>query len=408
MHHLIIGAGIAGLQAARTIRRLEPDSRVTMLGRETDPPYCRPMIGQLLEGSVGQSHLDLGLPSGLELIAGDQAEAIDTHRKEVSTGLGRRLSYDRLLVATGADPRPIDAEGADLQNVYFMRTKGQIQALLAELPRCRRALVLGGGLVGFKAAYGFLRRGLEVAMLIRSEYPLSQQVDPTTGGLIRDTLQENGLQVSVGLEVVRFQGRDGHVCGAVLSDGSELECDVAVIGKGVLPSVGFLERSGIVTDLGIMVDDCLKTSAPDVFAAGDVVEHVDLARQCRWVNAIWPEAAEQGRVAGMNMAGRQVRYPGSVSRNTIRLFDMDLVTCGLVNPSDDQGSTVLEEYDVRSKTFRRLVFAGDRLCGAVCVNRIEHSGLLVSLIRSGQPIPQDKEALLHPDLHPGRLGALSV
>jgi len=404
MRHLIIGSGIAGLQAARTLRAVQPEAEVTMLGREQGNPYSRPMISQLLEGSVQTNQLDLGLPPKVELIAGESAVSIDTHQKVVKTSRSRHFPYDRLLVASGADPRPIAAGKADLQNIHFMRTRAQVEEMLAEMPRCRKALVLGGGLVGFKAAYAFLRQGLDVSMLIRSEHPLSQQVDPTAGGRILEKLQENGLRVSVGLEVAEFLGHNGRVVGAELSDGSRIDCDLVVVGKGVLPSTGFLDHSGIVTDLGILVDDFLRTSAPDVFAAGDVAEHFDLARGRRWVNAIWPEAAEQGRIAGLNMAGRQVRYPGSVSRNTIRIFDLDILTCGLVDPGSEEGYEVLQDQDSRTKTYRRLVFSDDRLVGAVCLNRIEHGGLLLYLIKSGRPVPAPKEELLQPGFHPGRLG----
>ncbi len=404
MRHVIIGSGIAGLQAARSLRSSQPDSQVTMLGREPEPPYSRPMISQLLEGSVASGHLQLGLPRGVELISGDEAIEIDTRRKTVSTKQGRSLAYDRLLVATGADPRGIQAEQSDLQNIFFMRSKDQVEGMLRELPQCRRALVLGGGLVGFKAAYGLLRQGLEVTMLIRSEYPLSQQVDSTAGRLIQHKLQQNGLAVRVGLEVIRFQGQNGKLAGAELSNGTHLECDLAVIGKGVLPSTGFLAGSGVDTDLGVLVDDWLATSVPGVFAAGDVAEHIDVAREMRWVNAIWPEAAEQGRIAGLNMAGVKTRYPGSLSRNTIRIFDMDLATCGLVDPPQRSGYSFLQDFDPRLGTYRRVVFSGDRLVGAVCVNRIERAGLLMSLIKSRMEIPGDKEDLLRPDFHPGRLG----
>jgi len=404
MLHLILGNGIAGLQAARAIRSAQPEAAITMLGREADPPYARPMISHLLEGAVEPSHLHLGLPRDIKYIREDEAMAVDAVDKTVATAQGRKLAYDRLLVATGADPRGIRADNTDLDNIHFMRTKAQVRNMLQELPQSRRALVLGGGLVGFKAAYAFLRQGLEVTMLIRSEYPLSQQVDPTTGGLIRDKLEENGLSVLVGRDVARFEDDgSGRVRRAELTDGSVLDCDVAVIGKGVLPATGFLQGSGVDVDLGVLVDEQMRTSARDVFAAGDVVEHFDLARDERWVNAIWPEAADQGRIAGLNMAGAAARYPGSLSRNTIRIFDLDLTNCGLVNPPVDAGYEILEDGEAKKGIFRRLVFSGDRLVGAACVNRIEHAGVLRALIASRAPVPCQKEDLLREDVHPAGL-----
>jgi NAD(P)H-nitrite reductase large subunit len=404
MRHLILGSGIAGLQAARAISSLQAESEIIMLGREADPPYARPMISHLLEGVVQPVHLDLGLPPGVSLHSGDEAVAVHPLEKTVLTREGRKLTYDRLLVATGADPRGIQAENTHLENIHFMRSKAQVQSMLQALPRSRRALVLGGGLVGFKAAYGLLRQGLEVTMLIRSGYPLSQQVDAAAGEIIRDKLQEKGLRVLVGRDAVRFEADgSGAVRRAELSDGSELDCDLVVIGKGVLPATGFLKDSGVDVDLGVLVDERMRTSVPDVYAAGDVAEHVDLARDRRWVNAIWPEAADQGRIAGLNMAGVGARYPGSLSRNTIRIFDMDLATCGLVNPPEDAGFEILEDSDARQGTYRRLVFFGKRLVGATCINRVEHAGLLRALISSRTPVPCPREELLRTDIQPGGL-----
>ena len=404
MRHLILGSGIAGLQAARAIRSAQPEAEITMLGREADPPYARPMISHLLEGAVHPAHLDLDLPAEVRLLTEDEAVSVDPEDKTVSTRKGINLAFDRLLLATGADPRGIRAENTDLENIYFMRNKAQVREMLRTLPGSRRALVLGGGLVGFKAAYGFLRQGLEVTMLIRSEYPLSQQVDPITGGLIRDKLQENGLGVLVGRDVARFED-DGSGCvrRAELTDGTVLDCDVVVIGKGVLPVTGFLEGSGVEVDLGVLVDEGMRTSVGDVFAAGDVAEHFDLARDERWVNAIWPEAADQGRIAGLNMAGINARHSGSLSRNTIRIFDLDLTTCGMVNPPENDGYEILQDKDPGKGTYRRLVFSGDRLVGAACVNRIENAGVLRSLIASRAPVPCPREDLLREDARPGRI-----
>ncbi|MGM0424977.1 MAG: NAD(P)/FAD-dependent oxidoreductase [Thermodesulfobacteriota bacterium] len=401
MQHLILGSGIAGLQAARGILGVQPQARVSMLSREPDHPYSRPMIAQLLEGSVQPWQLDLGLPPEVELIPQDEALAVDASRRSVQTRQGRSLGYDRLLLASGADPRPISAPGLELENIFYMRDRSQVQSMLQALPGCSRALVLGGGLVGLKAAYSLLRQGLQVTMLIGSQYPLSQQVDPFTGSLVLDKLKQNGLEVKVGLEVTRFIGRDNKLIGAELSDGSQQECQLVVVGKGVDPAIGFLQGSGIKTDWGVLVDERLRTSVQDVYAAGDIIEHLDLARDTPRVNAIWPEAAEQGRIAGLNMAGQSLSYPGSLSRNVLRIFDLDVLSCGLVNPGPEQDCQVLEDYNPGQHTFRRLVLYSNRLLGAVCVNQIQQAGILMQLIRSRLQLQCRPKELLRTDFNPG-------
>jgi len=407
MHHVIIGNGIAGVSAAEAIRQIDPHSAITMIGDESETPYCRPMISMVLEGKLGPERLpirgaDFYESLKISALLGERVTALDTAARQVTIGGRRTLSYDRLLIASGADPRPIKAEGRDLGNIFFLRNQAQVRRMLAMLPQARRALVLGGGLVGFKAAYGLLRRGLQVTLLIRSGYPLSMQADETAGLMVLEELRHKGLDVRVGVEVIGFDGGPA-VRDARLSDGSHLPCDLVVVGKGVLPAHLFVKRDQVEVDLGIVVNDHMRTSAPDVYAAGDVAEAVDLARRTRWVNAIWPEAVAQGRLAGLNMAARPVAGSGSLGRNVIRIFDLDIMTGGIVEPADADGYKILIHHDPLARCYRKLVFQEDRLVGMVMVNRIEQGGVLLALIQRRAPIPDPKENLLTTGFNYARL-----
>ncbi len=413
MKHVIIGNGVAGVQAAETIRRLDADCEIAMIGDETFPPYCRPMISLVLEGAVPPEKLairgdDFYDKLKIEPVLGSRVTGIDTDGRQViidesqNSGQKRTFSFDRLLIASGADARPIKAENADLENIFYMRHQNHVRGMLKALKDAKTALVLGGGLVGFKAAYGLMRRGLSVVMLIRSGYPLSMQVDEPAGKLILDELVRRGLDVRVGIEATAFEG-PGRVSGAHLSDGSFLPCDMVVVGKGVLPALSFVPRDKIDVDLGIVVDEHLETSSPGIYAAGDVAEYVDIARKTPWVNAIWPEAVNQGRLAGMNMAGRKVSCKGSLGRNVIRIFDADVMTCGLVNPPDDPAYEVVSQKNSRKRLYRKLVFKNDVLTGMAMVNDIDQGGMLVSLIQSETPVRVAKEAMLSPSFNYGQL-----
>jgi nitrite reductase (NADH) large subunit len=397
MNCVIIGNGVAGIHAAETIRQFDPNGKITMISDEVFPPYCRPMISMVLEGVVPPEKLPIRSSSfyeelKIEPVLGKRVSAVDLDNRTVSVN-GKVYPYDKLLIATGADPRRIKADGLELKNIFFMRTETHVRQMLAALPTVRKALVLGGGLVGFKASYGLLRRGIEVTMLIRSGYPLSMQVDPEAGRMIWNELKAHGLDVRLGVEATAFEGKDT-VTKADLSDGTLLSCDMVVIGKGVFPARGFIPKDKIKVDAGIVVDEHMETSAPGVFAAGDVAESIDIARKTPWVNAIWPEAVAQGRIAGINMAGRRTAYKGSLSRNVIRIFGMDVMTAGLITPPEAEGFDILNVRDSRAKTYRKLVFRGDRLVGMVMVNGIEQGGLLMSLIQSETPVRAPREALL--------------
>ncbi len=400
MKYVIIGNGIAGVSAAEAIRVTAPDGEIVMIGDETVPPYSRPMISHVLDGS--QPHEKLPIRSerfydelAITPLLGPRASSIDVAQRQVELADGARVDFDRLLIAAGADPRPVKAEGVDLDNIFYMRTQEHVRQQVAALDGARRAVVLGGGLVGFKAAYGLLKRGLSVTMLITSGYPLSLQVDPTAGGMILDELVRHGLTVEVGVSVVGFEG-NGRVREAVTNAGTRLPCDLVIIGKGVLPVRDFIPTASIEVDLGVVVDAHLQTSAAHVYAAGDVAELVDIARRCLWVNALWPEAAAQGRVAGFNMAGRSVAYPGSLSRNVLRVFDLDVLTIGNPNPRSDEKCRIVHTGGPGRGQYRRLVLKDNLLVGAVMINRIEQGGVLRSLIENRIPIRLPPEALVTP------------
>jgi NAD(P)H-nitrite reductase large subunit len=402
MQHVIIGTGIAGVSAAEAIRELDASSRIVMIGDEPVDPYCRPMISLVLEGAVSPKKLpirDSGFYEELHItpILGNRVIRLDVDSRTVVLSDGTAHAFDTLLIASGADPRPVTASTAHLANIFFMRNQLQVKQMLEVLPQTRRALVLGGGLVGFKAAYGLLHRGIDVTLLIRSGYPLSLQVDPVAGAMILDELTRWGLTVRVGVEITAFKG-DERVTGAVLSDGSEMSCDLVIVGKGVSPAVAFVPRDRIQVEQGIVVNEHLQTTCPGIYAAGDVAESVDIARKTRWVNAIWPEAAAQGRMAGMNMAGRSVTYEGSLSRNVIRIFDLDVMTAGWVNVPDDPRFTVLSDWNLRQNTYRRLIFEEDRLIGMTMINRIETGGILMAMIQNEIPVRGSREKLLEPHL----------
>ncbi len=407
MKHVIIGNGIAGVCAAEAIRMLDATADITLIGDETFPPYSRPMISHVLDGS--QPHGKLPIRSAhfyddqkISALLGRRAGGIDVANRQVMLADDTRIDFDRLLIATGADPRPLSVEGMDLKNVFYMRTQDHAKKQVAALDGARRAVVLGGGLVGFKAAYGLLKRGLAVTMLITSGYPLSMQVDETAGHMILNELVRHGLTVEVGVSVCAFEG-NGSVQAAVTDVGTRLPCDMVIIGKGVLPACRFIPRAQIDVDLGVVVDEHLQSCVPGIYAAGDVAEMVDIARGCPWVNALWPEAACQGRVAGLNMAGRPVAYPGSLSRNVMRVFDLDVLTVGNANPREDAGCRVLQAGGAAQGCYRRLVLRDDVLVGAVMINRVEQGGVLRALIENRMAIRVSPESLMTPGFNFGRL-----
>ncbi|MBN2333069.1 MAG: NAD(P)/FAD-dependent oxidoreductase [Deltaproteobacteria bacterium] len=399
MNYLIIGNGIAGISAAEAIRRQDVHGTITMVAAENSLPYCRPMISSVLEGTISEDQLPIRSSNfydelRIRPVLDERVVAIDLDTRTVSTAAGLIIPFDRLLIATGADPRSVAVPGSGLQHIFPLRSLTHVQKMLTIVPQVHRAVVLGGGLVGFKAAYALLRRGLHVSMVIGSAYPLAMQVDETAGHMILHELQNHGLRILVGSQVHAFAGH-AKVNAVALADGTELPCELVVVGKGVAPACKFISADRIAVNQGIVVNEHLETSFPGIYAAGDVAELVDLARRCRFLNAIWPEAVDQGIAAGMNMAGRPVCYRGSVSRNVIRIFSLDVMTAGLVAPpADDKRYTIISSLMPRRRQYRKMVFCDDRLVGMILINDIAQGGVLFSLIRRGLPLTIPKEKLL--------------
>ena len=407
MKHLIIGNGIAGINAAQSIRALDGEAEIVMVSDERFPPYSRPMISQVLDGSQPHEKLPLyseDIYKSLHItpVMGQRVAALDVDTRSVRLADDTRIDFDRLLIASGADARKLKAEGMVLENIFYMRTEAHVRQQLTAIAGAKQGLVLGGGLVGFKAAYGLLKRGLRVTMLITSGYPLSMQVDEVAGRMIMNELQAHGLTVKVGVSVAGFEG-NGRVARAVLDNGEQLPCDLVIIGKGVRPSLDFIPRDRIDVDLGIVVDETLQSSVPGIYAAGDTAESIDIARQERWVNAIWPEAAAQGRVAGLNMAGRRVRYPGSLSRNVMRVYDLDVMTAGYANPGKEEGFRLVSTGGEDQGYYRSLVFRDEMLVGAVLINRIEQGGVLRALIENRIPVRVPENILMSPGFNFSKL-----
>ncbi len=408
MKHLIIGNGIAGINASKAIRELDTQADILMVGDETFPPYSRPSISLVLDGSHPHEKLPLftrNIYKDLNItpILGQRVTDLEVVGRSVLLEDGTSLDFNRLLIASGADARKIRVDGAGLGNIFYMRTEKDVLNQLEAISQgAKNALVLGGGLVGFKAAHGLLKRGITVTMLITSDYPLAMQVDEPAGKMIANELENHGLTVNVGVSVKTFDG-DTHVRKAILDSGEELDCDLVIVGKGVDPSLDFIAKGDIERDYGILVNTYLQSSVPDIYAAGDAAESIDIARQKRWVNAIWPEAATQGRIAGFNMAGRKVIYPGSLSRNVMRVYNLDVMTVGLANPSPEDGLQIIRTGGIANGIYRCLVFREDILVGAVLINRIEQGGILRALIENRTPIRIPKAELASPYFNFGKL-----
>lgn len=382
MRHVIIGSGPAGVVAAETLRKADPAADITLVCGEAEPPYSRMAIPYLLKGEIGEAgtHLRKDEDHYRRLRIGlvhARARAVDTAARRVALVAGGDLYYDRLLIATGSRPSHETIPGMDLPGVHSCWTLADARALLAKARPGTRIVQMGAGFVGCIIMEGLLSRGVDLTILVRSGYMVRRMMNPTASGLIRRWCEAKGVKILTHTQPKELRS-EGGALQVVLADGASLSADLYLSVVGVDPNLDFLQGSGIAVGQGILVDPSLQSSAPGVYAAGDVAESVDCLTGKRQLNAIQPNAVEQGRIAALNMAGRPVHFKGSFVFNV-------LTTLGLVSSSFGRwqgtpGGDSAEVLDEARYRYVNLQFDGDRLIGANCVGFADHVGAFRGLI----------------------------
>jgi len=396
MRHLIIGSGPAGVVAAETLRKADPAAEISMLCGEAGPPYSRMAIPYLLKGQIAEAGTHLRKDADhydrlrIQLVHA-VAKSVDPAARTVDLGGGRSLPYDRLLIATGSRPSLETIPGMDLPGVHSCWTLDDARAILAKARPGTRMVQMGAGFVGCIIMEGMLSRGVDLTILVRSGYMVRRMMNPTASGLLRRWCEARGVKIlthtqPTGLTTV------GGTLQVALADGRTLPADLYLSAVGVDPNLAFLADSGIEIGQGIRVDANLQSSVPGIYAAGDVAEATDCLTGKRQLNAIQPNAVEQGRIAALNMAGRPARFKGSFVFNV-------LTTLGLVSSSFGEwqglpGGESTEVLDEARYRYLNLQFDGDRLVGANTVGFSDHVGALRGLIEGQVRLGIWKERLM--------------
>ena len=330
MRHVIIGTGPAGVVAAETLRRVDPSSEIIILGDEPEPPYSRMALPYLLAENVGESgtYLRHG-DAHFEKLAIDVRQArvsrVDTANRTVIVSNGAEIAYDRLLIATGAHPIKPPIEGMDSEGVENCWTLADARRILAGANPGSRVVLMGAGFIGCIVLEALAARGVDLVVIEMADRMLPRMMDETGGAMIARWCESKGVAVRTGTRVTGIARSNGRLTLAA-EPGDPIEADLVVCATGVSPNIDFLADTGIESDAGILVDHRLRTSARDVYAAGDVAQGPDFSTGGREVHAIQPTAVEHGRIAALNMAGVETQFRGSLSMNVLN-------TLGLVSSS---------------------------------------------------------------------------
>jgi nitrite reductase (NADH) large subunit len=408
MRYVIIGTSAAGLAAAETLRRFAPPSSITLISEEPHLPYSRPLLTYLLGGEVRLEQVWLRGPDyfhqwGFKALLGELVVQVDPQARQVRLASGQACEYDRLLIASGARPRLLGVAGEDLPGVHTLRNLADWQRLAASLPqRGAPVTVVGAGPVGLKAAEALARRGYRVNLLEAESRPLPRLLDETAAALLQQALTRIGLDIFLNTRPAAFLGEKGRLKALALEDGRELPSEVALLAVGVTPRVEFLAGTGLAGAAGISVDPFLKTSHPDIYAAGDCIQAHHLITGAQASYQIWPAAVAQGQVAGANLAGAGRRYDGLLPQNSIALGDFKIITGGLLIPEAEEGE-IFRELDPHREQYRRLVFQQGRLVGLTLVGQVNQAGLYFQVISQQLLTNQLATDPRSPEFHPGSL-----
>lgn len=392
MRYAIIGNGVASLGAVEGIRDLDPQGDITLFSREPNMTYGRPLISYLLSGKLQEERMllrpkEFYREKGVEVRLGVSVQGLDREKKVFELSDGSRGEYDRLLLATGGSPIFPPIEGSSGPDVYTFISWEDARELDAAVKGMRRAVVIGGGLIGLKAAEALFDRGVDVSIVELAPRVLSAAFDDDAGGLVTSRLEDMGFNIRCRDTVQKIE-RSGNnrVRGVFLKSGDFLEADAVVVAIGVVPRIDLARDCGLEANRGIVVDNFLQTSLPGIYAAGDVAEARDLLWGDRRVTPIWPNAYAQGIAAGRNMAGAQEEYPGGLAMNSIGFYGLPTVSIGIVNPPENEGFEVERELDIDKQKYRKLVFRDERLVGCVLVGDISQAGNYNAYIRFQLPL----------------------
>jgi 3-phenylpropionate/trans-cinnamate dioxygenase ferredoxin reductase component len=392
---VIVGASLAGAKAAETLREEGFDGRLVLVGAEDERPYERPPLSKdYLRGEVGRENYvhDEGFYADqrIELRFGRTAVGLDTSAEVLTLDDGEELGYDRLLLATGSEPRRLEIPGAELDGVHYLRTFADSDALRERLDRGGAVVVVGSGWIGSEVAASARQRGLEVTVIDPVSVPLERALGPELGAIYRDIHTDHGVRMLMDTGVEAFEGA-GAVERVRTSDGQTLDCDFVVVGIGVQPRTELGEQAGLAVGDGILVDERLQTSAAGVFAAGDIASEAHPFYQERIRVEHWANALNQGPAAAHSMLGGTAVYdrlPYFFSDQ----YDVGMEYTGYASTWD----RVVFRGDPAGREFIAFWLAGDRVLAGMNVNVWDVTDPIDRLIR--ERVAVDDRRLADPDV----------
>jgi phenylglyoxylate dehydrogenase epsilon subunit len=408
--YLIVGSSHAGLAAVEAIRMYDQQGPVTMISAEKAYPYSPTILPYVVSSETDEKRISLRGKTWFDkqrvrFLNNSTVTGINPAKRSITLQSGESLAYERLLLATGAAPDIPPIPGLRECPHYKLRTIDDAVKLRKATKKSSSAIVLGGGLIGMHAAENMAKAGLKVTVVEMLQQILPGYFDQQAAGLIQKVFTENGVKILTGSPVTHVTSANG-ACAVSLENGLDLSAHILLVATGVRPRMSFLSGSDVKTDAGVLVDEKMRTDVENIWAAGDVAQAISFLGPGKVLNGTLPDAVEQGRIAGMDMAGDLFLqpYPGGIPRNTYSFFGNRSFSVGSsLHVKSDNGFDVDTIHSSAGMKYQKLVFQGGRLIGASAINSTLDPGIVYQMILKSVELGEMRRKFAGFPLESGRL-----
>ena len=395
MSYVIIGNSTAAIGAIEGIRKYDSSTPITVVSDEPYHTYSRPLISYYLGGKVTKENmiyrpLDFYQRNNVQTMLGIKAMSIDYNEKNVLLENGEKLRYSKLLLATGGKPFIPPMGGLDKKNIFNFIKMDDVKAIEKVAVRGSKAVVIGASFSGLKAVEALVKRNVNVTVIDIMSRIMPRVLDDTAAAIAAKTLQDHDVKVLLGNTVETILGEDT-AAGVLLKDGTKIDCDFVIMAIGVRCNTDLVKNSGIKINRGIVVDEKMKTSIPDVYAAGDVAEGYNFIEEKMMEIAIIPNAYYQGETAGANMAGSNKAFNEGFIMNSMPLLDLPIISAGI--SEDREGIEVISKFEPEKDLYKKFYISGNRLVGYLLINEVDRAGIYTDMIRNQSDITAFKTSL---------------
>ena len=396
--YLIIGNSAGGIGAAEAIREVDKEGDIAIISEEPYPTYSRPLISKYLTGERTLEEilfrpLDFYDQNDIVFLPGKKVNHLELAHQMAQLEDSEQITWEKLVLAVGGEPIFPRMKGSDKEGVFTFTSLDDAKAIAGFTDNARKAVVIGGGLIGISVTEALIKRGVEVSVVEMKQRVLNTILDKQASLMAEEILEQAGVEIIAGQTVAEIDGR-GKVEEVTLDNGTAVPCDLVVVAIGVLPRPELASDAQLEINRGIVVDRHMTTSHPGVYACGDVAEAYDFVYKENRLTPVWPNAYVGGRIAGLNMAGVPTEYPGGTAINSLNYFGVDIASAGMPTAPDDGYETISKK---ESNTYQKIILKDDIIMGMIFVGNIERSGIIFGLMRDRVNVESFKQSLLADD-----------